>query len=155
MEETPPKKKWKRKTFGSGQGRKLTPEQREKAIKNLKPIKPGEIRNPKGKPVGTPNMTSALRNAIQEVITFPDPLYVPKKLKKGEAAEPVPMVTMKIMDIINRGLLAAALRGELPSTESVYRKVDGTPDQIIQTNMVDNKSLEEEDEEILRLWEDE
>jgi len=100
-------------------------------------------------------MTSALRNAIQEVITFPDPLYVPKKLKKGEAAEPVPMVTMKIMDIINRGLLAAALRGELPSTESVYRKVDGTPDQIIQTNMVDNKSLEEEDEEILRLWEDE
>lgn len=152
--ERPKKTKWKKKTLGSGFGRKLTPEQREKAIKNLKPVKPGEVRNPWGMEKGTVTMAAGLRKILNEVIEFPDPFYVPKKLKKGEPIPEVPMIKMQVAEIINRGLVRNALFGELSSIESIYRKIDGTPDQIIQNNNHDRAATKKEDQDILDILEE-
>lgn len=152
--ERPPKahgRKPIRKTLGTGYGKKLTPEQREKAIKNLKPIQKGEVRNPWGREKGSVSLTAGLRRMLEEELLWPDPRYVPKPVKKGQKPEEHPMVLMKIRDLINMGLLKNAVRGELPSIESVYRKIDGTPDQKIDVNM--NTSMEE-DEDILGLLEE-
>lgn len=126
-------------------GRKLTPEQREKAIKNLNPVKKGEVRNPTGKT--NVSLTSALKHLIEQEIKAVDPLLVAEFNKGGKRKLPEATV-MTVRELINRALVKNAIMGELPSIESVYRKIDGSPDQIIQNF---NQQMEDDDSEILEV----
>lgn len=139
--------------------RRHTPEQIAMLKKHA--IKPGEVRNPKGRGKGAVSMIMLLRKVIEEEIEGVDPLDgVLNRTHNPRTGEPYNEKTLErqkrlklsIKEFINRALLANAMRGEMAAIESVFRKVDDLPDQNIKvTNGTPDVKA---DEDIMKLIED-
>lgn len=123
-------------------------------------IKPGEVRNPKGRGKGHVSMITLLRKVIEEEIEGIDPLEGILNATHNKSGTPYSEETKyrqkrlktSIKEFINRALLANAMRGEMAAIESVFRKVDDLPDQNIKvTNGTPDVKA---DEDIMKLIED-
>jgi len=79
---------------------------------NLKPIKPGECRNPKGRPKGSKNLTSTLVKLLQRKMPTQDP--VTKKT-----------VNRPISEAVIVALVGRALKGEVRAIEQIIDRVEG------------------------------
>jgi hypothetical protein len=88
-----------------------------KGQENLIPAKKGEIRNPKGKPKGTKN----LKTLIREVLDATDVQINGKKVKADYA--------------IVAKLVQTALQGNLKAVEMIHDRMEGKPTQKQETEL--------------------
>ena len=103
---------------------------------NLIPCKKGHTNNPNGRPKGTKNMSTVLRDILKSEIEFDDPL-----LKKR--------VKNPVQYAILLKLTQKALNGDMKAINSILDRSDGRPTQVIQqTNF--NMDITDEEEAILK-----
>ncbi|MDA2920649.1 DUF5681 domain-containing protein [Desulfobacterota bacterium AH_259_B03_O07] len=85
-----------------------------KTEKNLKPWKPGQSGNPKGRPRKEMSFTSLLKEAIEQ--------KCPEDKKKRTWAQ-----------VMNEQLLKKAKKGDLQAMRLIYEYVEGKPRQEIES----------------------
>lgn len=90
----------------------------KKQLANLKPPKKGEIRNPKGRGKGTPNLKTVLRRWLQHGEVFENPIT-----KKKE--------DMSQMDIIVVAQLNKARKGDTQAFNALLDRFQGKPKQTL------------------------
>ena len=83
----------------------------DKRLKNLKPMKPGETRNPNGRPVGSLSMTTILKNLMN------------KKMD---------LVNDKPVNLINLKLIQKAMKGDVKAIEMIWDRLEGKPQQSVK-----------------------
>lgn len=108
----------------------------EKQIANLKPIKPGEVRNPKGKAKGTLNSKTVIEKWLKVKETIQHPIT-------GET------VKLSQMDIITLAMVKQARSGNTNAYNALMNRKEGMPmqkQQIQQKNIT--VSVQEDDEEV-------
>lgn len=105
-------------------------------LKTLKPPNKGEIRNPKGKPVGTKNRSTILKKWIEVNAKVKNPIT---KQEEGGTVE----------DLITIALITKALKGDVQAikeiNDTLYGKIqdnhliEGLP-QALQINVTSEKT---------------
>jgi hypothetical protein len=83
---------------------------------NLKPFKPGQCGNPKGRPKGSKSLTGILRAYMDKELEIDDPIEK-KRVKK------------RIGDIINLKLISNAIKGDDRAIKQVFERLEGMPTQ--------------------------
>ena len=81
-------------------------------IENLKPFKPGQSGNPKGKAKGTVSITTVLRNIIEKRMKVTDPITSREK-------------KLKIKEILALSLVKKAMLGDVRAMEAVLERLEG------------------------------
>lgn len=89
----------------------------KKQLKNLKPIKKGEVRNPTGRPKGTLSLTNQVKEILKEVAETKD--------KDGKK---VLMTKAKMLGI---SIVTRAIKGNDNMSKLVWNYLDGMPTQDI------------------------
>lgn len=94
---------------------------------NLKPIKKGEVRNPKGRPKGSKNVTTLLKKMLERNILYEDMEGVPTELTIAEA--------------ITNNMLKTALnsfdkKDQLKAMDMVLDRTEGKPIQYVEQKEV-------------------
>lgn len=86
------------------------------AYPNLKPAKPGEVRNPNGRPKGTPNFKTVLGKWM--------------KIKEM-TVNPITKRTMKLsqQDIVALAMIKEARNGNVQAFVAISDRMDGKPEQ--------------------------
>lgn len=79
---------------------------------NLIPFKPGQSGNPAGRPKGSKNLSTNLREMLEVEIDTLDPV---KKIQ----------VKKKIGDVLNLKLIQSALQGNLSALKEIYDRIEG------------------------------
>lgn len=95
---------------------------------NLKPIKKGEVRNPKGRIKGSKNMTTILREILEMKVDYQDPTWKNKQ-----------KVTKKYVMIAK--IIELAMKGDIRAYENIIDRLEGKPVQQIDQNTVVNGGL--------------
>ena len=92
---------------------------------NLIPAKPGEVRNPTGRPRVLPELKEILSQILSEEITN----------SKGDK--------IQALDLIIRQLTAKATKGDLRAIQEVLDRMYGKAKQIVETKTIDPFDIEE------------
>lgn len=104
-----------------------------KSIENLNPAKSGDIRNPKGKPKGTPNTKTVLKRLLSVVIT---------DRESGQK--------MTVHEQMLSSLLQKAKDGDRRSIKEILDRFEGKPAQSIEVKELTIDDLESLTEEQLK-----
>ena len=91
----------------------------EKQLSNLKPCKPGETKNPNGRPKGRVSLSKILADLLERKINIIDPMTK----KAGRK---------KLSEIINLRLMEKALKGDLKAIAEIWDRMEGKANQMIQ-----------------------
>lgn len=86
-------------------------------LKNLKSVKPGEVRNPKGKKKGTLNSSTIIRQMLESKETIMDPI----KRRERKATQ---------MEIMLMKMLELARKGNMKAVELLLDRLEGKPKQV-------------------------
>ena len=98
---------------------------------NLTPFKEGQSGNPKGRPKGTKNMSTIIKEILDSEIEFDDPL-LKKRIKN-----PVKYAIML-------KLTQKALKGDLNAIRTLLDRTEGQAKQIIEQTNIDMSNEEAE-----------
>lgn len=94
---------------------------------NLKPIKKGEVRNPKGRPKGLVHSTTRLKRLLELVQNRRNPVT-------GE------MEQFSVVEQMDMAIVAKALRGDINAYRELLDRLEGKPkqtiDQVTQTIVI-------------------
>jgi hypothetical protein len=93
-------------------------------IKGLKPIKPGEVRNPKGKPKGAMNSKTIIRRFLELDAVATNPNTKKKVALKGLKGEPITYMEAIIIRMIQR-----AMKGDTTAFNAILDRMEGKPKQ--------------------------
>lgn len=88
----------------------------DRRLANLKPIQPGEVRNPNGRPKGTPNFKTVLGKWMRI---------------KELTVNPITKKTMKLsqQDIVALAMIKEARNGNVQAFVAISDRMDGKPEQ--------------------------
>ena len=100
----------------------------EKQKENLKPVKPGEVRNPKGRPKGSQNLKTILEKWLSAKEKIKHPI-------NGKE------VNLSQLDIITLAQLKEARAGNVQSFNALMDRFEGKPKQISEVTGADGKDL--------------
>jgi hypothetical protein len=98
---------------------------------NLKPFKPGQSGNPKGKPKGTISITTVLRKLIEKRMQINDPI---SKLPKN----------LKIKEIMALALIKKAVAGDVHALEVAMERLEGKPVQPVMQGEFNDREFRDE-----------
>lgn len=108
---------------------------RENSLANLRPSRPGMTNNPNGRPVGSKNVSTILKERLQEMA--PDTTVSNEFVRKFARGKKV----ITNADAIALRLLDQAInKGELPAIKEVLDRSEGKPQQSVAVT-TDNSSL--------------
>lgn len=102
----------------------------KKSLKNLKPIKPGEVRNPKGKPKGAMNSKTVIRRFLEMDAVVINPKTQKKVVLKGLKGEPITYMEAIIIRMIQR-----AMKGDTTAFNAILDRMEGKPKQTTDLNV--------------------
>lgn len=108
-----------------------------KGHENLIPAKKGEVRNPKGKPVGTKNRSTILLKWLPSKIEITDP-------------ETKQQVKVTLEDAINLAIIKKAADGDVAAFKEIQDTLHGKLKEVTETktDITVNKELED----LLTAW---
>jgi hypothetical protein len=88
-------------------------------VENLKPCKPGETHNPKGRPKGAKGLSTLLRKYLKQKIDFNDPISK-ENVKKA------------LGDVVILKLLSNAIKGDMRAIQEILDRTEGKASQLIE-----------------------
>lgn len=98
-----------------------TEEKRARMNNNLKPAQAGEVRNPKGRGKGVPNLSTTIRKWMNAKEVLPPGENPPPFLKKG--------ARLSQMDIMILAQIKKARDGDVTSFNALMDRLEGKPVQ--------------------------
>lgn len=101
----------------------------EKQKQNLEPAKPGEVRNPKGKPKGTKNSATIIAKWLKAKEATVDPI-TKKQVKLSQ------------LDIIVLQQLTKARKGDTTAFNALLDRMEGKPKQVSELTAPDGGPLQ-------------
>jgi hypothetical protein len=104
----------------------------------LKPIKPGEARNPKGRPKGS-NFTAILHRALNKRMKA---LFPGRKLKKEE-------LNALPWELVVKALLLQATKGDIQAIQLIWERVEGKVAGTVEAQSVINVDARQQVNQVL------
>ena len=118
------------------------------SLKNLKPAKPGEIRNPKGSVKGEWHrgklLTKAIRDALDEEVEVTDKEGKPVTDEKGNQ-----VFITRGAQLVRRVLLQSISKGDTQMLKIVWNYLDGMPPEFVDIT-TDGSPITKDIDDIIR-----
>jgi hypothetical protein len=92
--------------------------------KGLKPMKKGETRNPKGRPVGSINSKTVIKKLLEMTAMKVDPKTKRVIQIKGIDGKPI-----NFAEAVYTALLGKALKGDVVAANALFDRLEGKPKQ--------------------------
>ena len=102
----------------------------KRSIENLKPVRKGEVRNPRGKPKGSINSKTVIRKFLEMNAVAIDPKTRKKVAVKGLKGEPITYMEAIIVRMIQR-----AMKGDVTAFNAILDRLEGRPKQSTDVNL--------------------
>ena len=124
--------------------RKMNPN----SLKNLKPAKPGEVRNPKGSKEGAWRrgklLTHAVREALDEIVELTDNKGKIVTDEKGN-----PILINRGAQLIKRIVIEAIGKGDIQMIKTIWNYLDGMPPEFVDIT-TDGSPITKDIDEIIK-----
>ena len=118
------------------------------SLKNLKPAKPGEVRNPEGSKKGSWQrgklLTHAVREALDEIVELTDKdgnLVLDEKKK--------PILINRGVQLVKRIVIEAIGKGDIQMIKTVWNYLDGMPPEFVDIT-TDGSPITKDIDEIIK-----
>ena len=118
------------------------------SLKNLKPAKPGEVRNPKGSKEGAWRrgklLTHAVREALDEIVELTDNKGKIVTDEKGN-----PILINRGAQLIKRIVIEAIGKGDIQMIKTIWNYLDGMPPEFVDIT-TDGSPITKDIDEIIK-----